>query len=99
MFIVTLRFSHNRGLAAQHMDAHKAWIRRGVEDGVFLLVGSLQPNSGGAIIAHNISLPSLRERVAQDPFVIEGIVATEILEVAPSLTDARLAFLKAEAPA
>lgn len=99
MFIIALRFSHNRGAAAQHMDAHKAWIRRGVDDGIFLLVGSLQPNSGGAIIAHNISLPSLRERVALDPFVIEGIVAAEILEVAPSLTDARLAFLQSEAPA
>jgi len=96
MFIVALRFSQNRSEAAQYMDAHKDWIRRGVEDGVFLLVGSLQPNAGGAIIAHNISLSRLQDRVALDPFVVEGIVAAEILEIAPSLTDARLAFLKQE---
>lgn len=96
MFIVTLRFSQNRTRAAQHMDAHKAWIRQGMEEGVFLLVGSLQPNSGGAIIAHNISLSALQESLALDPFVVEGIVAAEILEITPSLTDERLAFLKPE---
>jgi uncharacterized protein YciI len=97
MFVITLRFSRNRSQAAQHMDAHKAWIRQGVEEGVFLLVGSLQPNAGGAILAHNISLAALRERVALDPFVAEGIVEAEVLEITPSLVDERLAFLKEEA--
>jgi len=99
MFVVTLRFSKNKSQAAQHMDAHKAWIRKGVEDGVFLLAGSLQPSAGGAIIVHDISLAALQERVALDPFVAEGIVDANILEIMPSLTDERLAFLKAEVAA
>lgn len=99
MFIVALRFSQDRSQAALHMEAHKAWIRRGMEEGVFLLAGGLQPNLGGAIIAHNTSLAALQERVAQDPFVAEGIVSAEILEITPSLTDQRLSFLKAGVPA
>lgn len=99
MFVVTLRFSENKSQAAQYMDGHKAWIRKGMEEGVFVLVGSLQPNAGGAIIAHNVSLPELRERVAQDPFVAERIVVADILEITPSLADERLAFLKAEVAA
>ena len=93
MFVVTLRFA-DRSLAAQHMDGHKAWLRQGMEEGVFLLAGSLQPNAGGAIIAHNTSLPALRERVALDPFVAWGVVEADILEITPSLADERLAFLK-----
>jgi hypothetical protein len=27
-----------------------------IDDGIFLLVGSLRPNLGGAILAHNTSL-------------------------------------------
>jgi uncharacterized protein YciI len=77
------------------MDAHQAWIRKGVDEGVFLLVGSLQPNAGGAIVAHNTSPAALRERVALDPFVVEGIVEADVLEITPSLADDRLAFLKA----
>ena len=38
------------------MDGHKEWIKRGFDDGVFVLVGSLQPSLGGGIVAHNTSL-------------------------------------------
>ena len=93
MFVVLLRFAQNKHLAAQFMDGHKAWIKHGIDDGVFLLIGSIRPNSGGAVIAHNISLTDLQERVRADPFVAEGVVSAEIIEITPSLTDERLAFL------
>src|SRR5688572_23755821 len=54
MFVITLRFA-DKTKAPQFMDGHNAWIKRGFDDGVFLLVGSLQPNAGGAILAHNAS--------------------------------------------
>lgn len=94
MFIVTLRFA-DRTKAPQVMDGHNAWIKRGFDDGVFLLVGSLQPNAGGGILAHNTSRADLETRVREDPFVAEGVVSAEILEIAPGRTDERLAFLKA----
>ena len=93
MFIVLLKFSGNKGKASKFMEGHKEWIKRGFEDGVFLLVGTLHPNSGGGIVAHNTSLLDLQSRVNDDPFVTENIVSAEILEVAPSRTDERLAFL------
>ncbi|HSR72116.1 MAG TPA: YciI family protein [Kiloniellales bacterium] len=99
MFLVLLRFSANRAAAGRFLDAHKAWIARGFDDGVFLLVGSLRPDLGGAILAHGTSLEELRRWVDDDPFVAEDVVSAEILEIAPSQTDARLAFLLGEAPA
>lgn len=94
MFVILLRFSANKAQAAQFMDGHNGWIRRGFEDGVFLLTGSLGPSSGGGILAHNASLPDLRARVNQDPFVAENVVSAEILEIAPARTDERLSFLR-----
>ena len=93
MFIVLLRFSDNKGKVSQFMEGHKEWIKRGFDDGVFLLVGSLQPNSGGGIVAHNTSLSDLQSRVNTDPFVAEKVVKAEILEITPSKADARLNFL------
>jgi uncharacterized protein YciI len=93
MFVVLLRFADNKGKAGQFMEGHKEWIKRGLDDGVFLLVGSLQPNAGGAIVAHNASLPDLQSRVNTDPFVTENVVQAEILEITPSQADARLKFL------
>ena len=93
MFVVLLRFAENKGRAGAFMAGHNAWIKRGFEDGVFLLVGSLQPNAGGGILAHNTSLAELRRRVNDDPFVAEAVVSAEILEISPSKADERLEFL------
>ncbi len=93
MFIVFLKFSDNKSQASQFMEGHNQWIKRGFDDGVFLLTGSLQPNLGGGIVAHNTTLPDLQSRVNDDPFVAKNIVSVEILEITPSITDERLKFL------
>ncbi|OGB26285.1 MAG: hypothetical protein A3I66_19190 [Burkholderiales bacterium RIFCSPLOWO2_02_FULL_57_36] len=93
MFIVLLKFSGNKGHASQFMEGHKEWIKRGFDDGVFLLVGSLQPNVGGGIVAHNTSLSDLQNRVSDDPFVVENVVSAEVLEITPSKAEERLKFL------
>lgn len=93
MFVIMLRFAANKALAGQFMDGHKSWIRQGFADGVFLLTGSLQPNQGGGILAHNSSLEDLQARVDADPFVAEGVVSAEIIELSPSQAEDRLQFL------
>jgi uncharacterized protein YciI len=93
MFVVLLKFSDNKQQAGQYMDSHNNWIKQGFDDGVFLVVGSLQPNLGGALVAHNISQADLQSRVKDDPFVAENVVTAEILEITPAKTDERLEFL------
>ncbi len=93
MFIVLLKFSDNKDKVSQFMEGHKDWIQRGFDDGVFLLAGSLQPKLGGALVAHNTSLPDLQSRVNADPFVAENVVKAEFLEIDPARADARLSFL------
>jgi uncharacterized protein YciI len=93
MFIVLLNFSGSKSSAGQFMAGHKEWLKRGFDDGVFLLAGSLQPNRGGGIVAYNTSLSDLQSRVNNDPFVVENVVTAEILEIVPSKADARLQFL------
>lgn len=93
MFVVLLKFSGNKAHAGQYMDGHKDWIKRGFDDGVFLLVGNLEPSLGGGIVAHNTSLADLQRRVNDDPFVAQDVVRADIVEIAPSRADVRLQFL------
>jgi uncharacterized protein YciI len=95
MFVVLLKFSENKDQAGKLMQSHNAWITRGFEDSVFLLTGNLQPGLGGAILAHNASLPDLQARVNDDPFVVQNVVRAEILEITPTRTDGPLDFLNA----
>jgi uncharacterized protein YciI len=93
MFVVQLKFSINKRKASQYMTEHKSWIKKGFDDQVFLVVGSIKPNLGGAIIAHNISFQELQARMQDDPFVVHDIVDVEILEIEPSIANERLTFL------
>lgn len=93
MFVILLKFSENKSKAGEYMEGHNEWINRGFNDGVFLLVGSLQPSLGGSVIAHNTSLSELQKRVNEDPFVAENIVSAEILEIDAKKADERLSFL------
>lgn len=93
MFIILLKFSDNKGQAGQFMEGHNEWIKRGFDDGVFLVAGSLQPNLGGGIVAHNTALSELQDRVNNDPFVAENVVSAEILGISPAKADERLNFL------
>jgi len=75
------------------MESHNAWIKRGFDDGIFLLTGTIQPKSGGGILAHGTSLRELRARVNDDPFVAHDVASAEIIEITPGRTDTRLDFL------
>ncbi|KFC72729.1 hypothetical protein FG93_02180 [Bosea sp. LC85] len=94
MFLVLLRLSTNRPSAARLMDGHNAWLKKGFDDGAFLLAGSLKPGGGGAILAQGMMRDELMARLAEDPFVAEDVVRIELHEIAPGRTDDRLAFLK-----
>jgi uncharacterized protein YciI len=93
MFIILLKFSDNKGQASQFMEGHNEWIKRGFDDGVFLLVGGLQPNLGGGVVAHNTTLADLQDRVNDDPFVAQDVASAEILQISPAKADQRLNFL------
>ncbi|MDK1489731.1 hypothetical protein QN219_06620 [Sinorhizobium sp. 7-81] len=95
MFVVTLKLSDNRAKASALMEGHNAWIKRGFDDSIFLLTGSLRSNAGGAVLAHNTTRADLEARLKEDPFVAEGVVSADILEIEPGRTEDRLAFLKA----
>jgi uncharacterized protein YciI len=93
MFLIQLLFSTNKANTGQFMDGHNAWLKEGFAKGTFLLAGTIQPKLGGAILAHNVTLEQVQEIVKQDPFVVEGVVAAEILEITPSKAVPQLEFL------
>lgn len=86
--------SADKADAPAHLAGHQDWIRRGVDDGVFLLVGvGVRPGQGGAVLATGLTPEALRARGAEDPFVVHDVVTAEVLGNVPNLTDPRPAFL------
>jgi uncharacterized protein YciI len=94
MFVVFLKRGENNHLAGARLARHSDWIKQGVDDGVFLLAGSLAGGEGGAIIAHGVSRAELDDRLAADPFVAERIVVLTVTEIEPGAVDDRIAFVR-----
>ncbi|GGM06889.1 hypothetical protein GCM10010129_58450 [Streptomyces fumigatiscleroticus] len=92
MFVVLLRFSDNKAAAGQPM-SHQERIERGLDDGAFLLVGSVQPGLGGAVLAHSTSPEELRSASTRTRSSPQDVVTAEIIETAPGMADERLSFL------
>lgn len=93
MYVILLRFSANKANAPEHMAAHREWIKKGVDEGVFLLVGSIRSGQGGAILSTDSSLEALESRVNEDPFVRYDIVKAEIVDIDPNIVSPELALL------
>jgi len=93
MFVVLLKFSTNKANASQFMEGHNSWLKDGFAKDTFLLAGTIQPKLGGAILAHNATLEQIQAIVKEDPFVFEGVVTAEIIEITPSKTVPQMEFL------
>lgn len=75
------------------MDGHNSWLKKGFDQGYFLLAGSLTPNQGGGLLAYNLSKEELLDFINQDPFVSNNVVFPEVIEIDPAKTDSKLSFL------
>jgi uncharacterized protein YciI len=99
MYIIFLKFGPKRTQAGQWMAEHVQWIQQGIDEGVFLMAGSLDNAQGGVVLAANMERAEVQHRVGQDPFVIHGVVTAEIHAVAPSfMAKGMKAALLAAAP-
>lgn len=99
MYIIFLKFGPNRAQAGRWMAEHVQWIQQGIDDGVFLMAGSLDNAQGGAVLAMNLARAEVQHRVALDPFVVHGVVTAEVIAVAPSRVALGMAALLDKADA
>lgn len=99
MYIIFLKFGPNRSQAGQWMADHVQWIQQGMEDGTFLMAGSLDNAQGGVLLASNVAREEMVRRVEQDPFVVHQVVTAEIHAVTPSRMAQGLSILLGQAKA
>ena len=95
MHIILLKFGDNRSSAPQFMEAHNAWIAKGLSDGIFQCVGSLDVG-GGFILAHGEDSGAILQRVKEDPFVEKNVVTAEVHQIDVKRTAPQLDYLVGE---
>ncbi|MBB4480292.1 YciI family protein [Rhizobium etli] len=93
MFILSLTYLKSNDEADRYMEPHMAWVKEGYAKGWFLASGRKIPRTGGVILAIG-DRAAIEAYVAADPFIIHGVAAYDVTELAVTTTAKGLEILK-----
>lgn len=93
MFVLTLTYTAPIERIDELLDAHVAWLKQGIADGLLLAAGRQVPRVGGVLIAQG-DRTAVEAFAHGDPFVAEGAATVALTEVAVSLTAPGLEALR-----
>ncbi|KMZ12355.1 hypothetical protein BHUM_04758 [Candidatus Burkholderia humilis] len=79
MYLINLRYTGALAEIDDALDAHRAFLIRYFEAGVFVMAGPKVPREGG-IIASGIERARLDEIIAEDPFAQQSLAHYDITE-------------------
>lgn len=95
MFLILLSYKKPLADVDLFVAEHREFLERHYASGRFLLSGRKEPRTGGVILASAGSRAEVEAVVREDPFHREGLADYEIVKFLPSMSDGRLAHLKA----
>lgn len=84
MFAVILTYKQPMSVVETHTPAHRAFLDRYYQQGVFLISGRQNPPQGGVILAKADSREQLQAILAEDPFQTEGVADYTLYEFTPT---------------
>ncbi|KUM43266.1 YciI family protein [Pseudomonas sp. EpS/L25] len=85
LYAITLTYIESSDAINAVLDTHKNWLAHHLSTERILCAGPLAHGGGGFILAHAATLSEIEEMLADDPFVAEGLVRTDILAIQPAL--------------
>ena len=93
MFIVSLHYIQPLEVVESHLQAHRAFLDRFYQQGVFIASGRKVPRNGGVILAKGVTRVELEGILDQDPFRAQGVADYQITEFTATRTSADFAGL------
>jgi uncharacterized protein YciI len=80
MYIVGLTYTAPLDRIDDALDAHRAFLDRQFEAGVFVAAGPKVPRDGGIIVVVGIGRSRLDDILASDPFAQQNLVRYDVTE-------------------
>ncbi|WP_298673278.1 YciI family protein [uncultured Sphingomonas sp.] len=75
-----------------HVEAHRAFLERGLKEGVFLVAGRREPRTGSVILCRGIA-EDIEALAQTDPLVTAGLATAEVVEFKAALAVSAIARL------
>lgn len=80
MYVIDFHYTASRDRIDAALDRHRAHLQIHFDSGVFIASGPKVPRDGGVILAARVERERLDAILAEDPFVVEGLVTYTVTE-------------------
>lgn len=94
MFIVSITYTASLADVDKHLAAHREYLDRQYDAGIFIASGPKEPRNGGVILANTTSRANLDLVLAQDPFRLQNVAQYDVTEFKATKTAPELAFMR-----
>jgi uncharacterized protein YciI len=84
MFLLVSTYSASLDVMDELLPAHREYLQRHLDDGVFVLWGRQVPRTGGVIVAQGVDRQQVEAIAADDPFVQANAASYQVIEVQPT---------------
>lgn len=80
MYLLIVSYTKSAEEVAPHVSAHSAWVKRYINEGIFLFAGPKKDKSGGAILAKSIDEILLKQILAEDSYVKANVCNYQVID-------------------
>jgi uncharacterized protein YciI len=80
MYVVNLTYTASLESVDDALEAHRAFLARQLEAGVFVMAGPKVPRDGGVIVVMGIERSKLDAILASDPFAQQNLAHYDVTE-------------------
>jgi uncharacterized protein YciI len=91
MFLLLSRYVKPLDEVNRLLPAHREFLDRYYEAGLFIASGPIEPRTGGVILTVDAPRDTIDQALAEDPFYLEGVSEYEIIEFKATKHAARFA--------
>jgi uncharacterized protein YciI len=95
VFVVLLTYTKPLAAVDALLPAHREFLQRMYQEGIFILSGRKEPRDGGVVLASAESAEELESVLVQDPFHIHGVASYQVIEFVPTMSAPALQSLVA----
>ncbi|MDO8953322.1 MAG: YciI family protein [Gammaproteobacteria bacterium] len=94
MYVLIVDYIKPTDSVTPHIGAHSEWVKKYVDQGIFLFAGPKKSKLGGVILAKSIDKKALMTMISEDPYVIEDVAEYRVVDFDARLTTGELELLK-----
>ncbi len=84
MFIILVHYLQPLDVIETYLEAHRRFLDKYYEAGIFLMSGPQVPRTGGVILARGLTREELEQILSEDPFYQASVATYQIIMFTPN---------------